>query len=570
MTLKSIPLSALCPPEGNPRRTVDDAKIASLAESIKTDGVLQNLVVEPAEGENFRVVTGSRRFLALKLLEGQGAIAADYKVPVEIRRNLTNGDGRRIAIVENVQRTDLDPIDEAEAFAQTLQNGGELDDLAAKTGLSQQTIRRRLALADLCVIVKEAVRKGELSLGVAESMTLGSEDQQQALLNDIKEGADLDRDAIREMLLTQKPSAAVAIFPLEKYTGTYTRDLFGNEESTFFDDVEQFLSLQREAVDALAEKHRKRAAWVDVLSTYAVNWWQYRHAEKGEPAGVVINLKPTGVVEVKKGLVRHEVKQQVVEATRETPEVPKERAAVSNSLVRYVALQKSMAAQAALLANPRKLKEVTAARLLLALGSSSAVRIEVHPCLTSFAAAEKKPRAFALVHAEASSFFNRVGLSIDHSERLPTWTGTNGNSPLTLYEALQVFSNEDLERIIELVVLLSFGQCGLEKLDAEVSMFNRVASDVGLALRDWWTPDEEFLALMRKDQLEAIAIESGASLHMGKFKDYSKKELVSALARYFERTADPTAILDEHDQHGRAWLPGAMSFPARAAVTMAD
>jgi ParB family chromosome partitioning protein len=274
--------------------------------------------------------------------------------------------------------------------------------------------------------------------------------------------------------------------------------------------VEQFFALQKEAVEALAEKHRKRAAWVDVLSTYAVNWWQYRHAEKGEPAGVVINLKPTGVVEVKKGLTRHEVKQQVVEATRETLEGPKARAAVSNSLIRYAALQKSMTVQAALLANPRKLKEVVATYLLLALGSSSAVRIEVHPCLASFATSEKKPQAFTLVHAEASSFFNRGGLSLDHSEHLPTWTGANGNSPLDLYEALQVFSNEDLERTIELVVLLSFGQCGIEKLDAEVSMFNRVAADVGLAPRDWWTPDEEFLALMRKDQLESVAIESRA------------------------------------------------------------
>jgi ParB family chromosome partitioning protein len=570
MTLKSIPLSALCPPKDNPRRSVDDAKIASLAESIKTDGVLQNLIVEPAEGDNFKVVSGNRRFLALKLLEGQGVIDGNYKVPVEIRRNLTNGDGRRIAIVENVQRADLDPIDEAEAFAEMLQNGGDLDDLSTKSGLSQQTIRRRLALAGLCGPVKEAVRKGELSLGIAESMTLGTEDQQQALLNDIKEGADLDRDAIREMLLTQKPSAAVAIFPLEKYTGTFTRDLFGDDESTFFDDVEQFFVLQNEAVEALAEKHCKKAAWVDVLNTYAVNWWLYREAEKGEPAGVVINLKPTGLVEVKKGLARHEVTPQVVEATRETPEAPKERAAVSSGLIRYVALQKSMALQAALLASPRKLKKVAATCLLLAFGSSSAVRIEVHPCLTAFATSEKKPQAFALIHAEASRFLNRVGMSLDDVERLPTWTGANGNSPLELYEALQTFSNEDLERITELVVLLSFGQYGIEKLDTEKSMFNRVAADVGLALRDWWTPDEEFLALMRKDQLEAVAIESGASLHMGKFKDYSKKELVSALARYFERTADPTATLDEHDQRGRVWLPGAMAFPGREAVIMAD
>src|SRR5262249_19554924 len=137
-------------------------------------------------------------------------IDGNYKVPAEIRGNLKDGDGRRIAIVENVQRADLDPIDEAEAFAEALQNGGDLDDLSAKSGLSHQTIRRRLALANLCGPVKDAVRTGELSLGIAESMTLGTEEQQQALLSDLKEGAELDRDSIREMLLTQKPSAAVA------------------------------------------------------------------------------------------------------------------------------------------------------------------------------------------------------------------------------------------------------------------------------------------------------------------------------------------------------------------------
>src|SRR5215831_17477801 len=568
MTLKTIPLSALCPPKDNPRRTIDQAKIASLAESIMSDGVLQNLVVEP-EGSNFRVVTGSRRFLALKLLEEQGAIDRGYKVPVEIRKNLANGDGRRIAIVENVQRADLDPIDEAEAFAEALQNGSDLDDLSAKSGLSQHTIRRRLALANLCGAVKEAVRNGELSLGIAETMTLGTEDQQQALLNDLKEGADLDRDSIREMLLTQKPSAAVAIFSLEKYTGTFTRDLFGDDESTFFDDVEQFFALQNKAVEELAQEHCKIAAWVDVLNTYAVNWWVYRAAEEGEPAGVIINLKPTGVVEVKEGLARHEVKEEVVEETREAPEAPKERATVSNGLVRYVALHKSMAVQAALITNPRKLKEVVATYLLLAFGTNNAVRIELHPCLTSFAASEQKPQAFASVHAEASRFLNRAGLSLDDNDRLPTWTGANGNSPLDIYEELRTFSDEELERITELVVLLSFGQIGVNKLDSEDSMFNRVAADLHITVRDWWAPDEDFLEFLRKDQLEAVAIESGASLHMSKFKDYSKRELIRALVRYFRRTADPTVTLDEHNQRGRLWLPAVMLFPAREAVTMA-
>ena len=107
-------------------------------------------------------------------------------------------------------------------------------------------------------------------------------------------------------------------------------------------------------------------------------------------------------------------------------------------------------------------------------------------------------------------------------------------------------------------------------LDGGDSLFNKVAADLDLMLRDWWTPDAEFFGLMRKDQLEAVAIESGASLRMGKLKDYSKKDLVSAMARQFERTADPAATLDEHDRKGRTWIPGVMSFPARVAATMTD
>ncbi len=85
---KNVALSALRPSKDNPRRSVDQATIAGLAESIKADGVLQNLVVKQEKEGCFRVISGNRRLLALKLLKRQGSIQADYKVPVEIRNNL--------------------------------------------------------------------------------------------------------------------------------------------------------------------------------------------------------------------------------------------------------------------------------------------------------------------------------------------------------------------------------------------------------------------------------------------------------------------------------------------------
>lgn len=565
MTLKTVPLSALCPSKDNPRRHIDKAAIAGLADSIKADGVLQNLVVDKNGDGTYRVISGSRRLLALKLLKRQGVIEGDYKVPVEIR-TLEDGEALRIATIENVQRSDLEPIDEAEAFARMLQNGASIDDLAAKTGLSEQTIRRRVALSDLCTEVKEAVQKGEVTLGLAEALTLGTHDQQRAILQDLREGAELDRDSIREMLCAEKPTAAIAIFPLEQYTGTLTRDLFADEDTTYFDDVDQFFALQKQALEALADKHRQKAAWVDVFNSYSVPWWQYGEARKGRRGGVVINLHPSGRVEVKNGLARHAVKQEVVEATKETPEAPKERSEVSAGLIRYAALHKSIAVQAALQQNPRKAKEVAVVCLLLGLTPGKRLRIEVHPCITAWDASEKKPKAFATVSAELSRLSALLGGTFDvQGGVLPpnSWD----DMPSGLLQSVRALSDDDLERLNTVVVLLSFGQSSIEVLDSEESLFNGVAVELGVAVRDWWTPDAEFLKLLRKDQLEHVAIESGASVRLGKLKSYGKNELVSALAQYFARTADLGAELDEHDAKARYWSPGAMRFPGRPTVT---
>ena len=563
MTLKRVALSALCPSKDNPRRHIDKDAIAGLADSIKTDGVLQNLVVEKTGDGTFRVISGSRRFLALKLLKRQGVIDGDYRVPVEIR-SFEDGDALRIATIENVQRADLDPIDEAEAFARMLQNGASLDDVAVKTGLSEQTIRRRVALADLCGEVKEGIERGEVPLGIAEALTLGTHEQQRLLLNDLREGAELDRETIREMLCTQKPSVAIAIFPVQKYTGTLTRDLFAAEETTYFDDVDQFFALQKEAVEALTEKHRAKAAWVDMFNSHSVPWWQYRETRKGR-GGVVINLHPTGNIEIRKGLSRHQVKREVVEVTKETPEAPKERPEVSAGLIRYAALHKSIAVQAALLQSPRKAKEVAAVLLLLGLLPSERLRIDVHPCVTAWESSENKPKALSTSSTELRRLSCMLGIQFDARARVTVADGTI-DTALVLYEAVQGLSDGDLDEINTTVALLSFGQTSVDALDTGESLFNRVAADLHLSMRNWWTPDAEFLALLRRDQLEAVAIESGGSLRMAKLKSYGKKELVDALARYFARTADPAATLDEHDQKGLPWLPGIMAVPARRDV----
>lgn len=144
MTPQSVLLSSLQPPKGNPRTALDPDRLEGLAASIRTDGLLQNLVVTrlKGRGERYRIVSGERRFRALKLLEEQAEITGDFAVPVEIRSKLSEDETLRLATVEDLQRENLPPLDEAAAFAGLVKDGARLDDLAARTGLSLIVVSR--------------------------------------------------------------------------------------------------------------------------------------------------------------------------------------------------------------------------------------------------------------------------------------------------------------------------------------------------------------------------------------------------------------------------------------------
>jgi hypothetical protein len=203
--------------------------------------------------------------------------------------------------------------------------------------------------------------------------------------------------------------------------------------------------------------------------------------------------------------------------------------------------------------------EVSAVSLLLAFVPEGRIRIAVHPCVTAWDGVERKPRALEVVLAQVSRITNSTGLLLDSRGRL-SGEGSESDISVMLYQRIQTLSDEELARLILSLIILSFGQADVETIDTEESLFNRVAINMSLAMRDWWIPDEEFLSLMRKDQLKEVAIKSGASRFTGRLN--SKKDLIASLVGYFDRTADPKAVRDEHDNQGHAWLPAIMAFPA--------
>jgi ParB family chromosome partitioning protein len=569
--ITSVPFSALVAPKDNPRRVYDKKAIEGLAQSIKKDGVLQNLTVKPVNGSKYQVVAGKRRFLALQHLVKKGDIKPSYKVPIGFSKKASAGDLDRVATVENVQREPLDAIDEAEAFARLLGGGAKIEDVSVETGVSVQTIKRRVALADLIPEVKAAVREGKVPLSVAEVLTLATAEWQKFLLKDLKRNPSLDARYLRSQLLQNKPSAAIAIFPLEKYQGTYTRDLFAEKDATFFDDLEQFTELQRQAVEVLAQENRKAFAWVEVVTEHHVSWWQYRQAKKKEASGVVIHFAPTGRVEVRKGLVRQEVDPKAT-GGRGKATKPKERAPVSRPTYRYVNARRTLALQMALMANPRKAKEV-AAMLLLSSGSYGAnVKLMPHDALRELAKNGAGFTAYATMEKSARTLLDTLGVHASRSQEVAAWVRVQrpGQGWKALLAGVRSLNDVQLDFLIAFLLVLCFGVEQMESAEPNDSLFTALAHDLTPNMREFWVPDEPFLNGLRREELIKAAEECGALKKQPRLTAASKKDLVAALAAYFKRTADKNAQLDAVEEKGRTWLPACMALKPLGAAEKAE
>lgn len=163
--------------ERNVSKTDRDLDIDQLADDIDTPkGLLQNLVVVPeGPSAHFGVVAGGRRLLALQRLVERGRLAADWPVPVERRKR---EDGREISLSENLQRVDMNPADEVEAFAAIVadyEERGETDRqariarCARHFGETIRHIEQRLRLAALAPDILDGLRTGRISLDAARA-----------------------------------------------------------------------------------------------------------------------------------------------------------------------------------------------------------------------------------------------------------------------------------------------------------------------------------------------------------------------------------------------------------------
>jgi ParB family transcriptional regulator, chromosome partitioning protein len=162
---RSLPLAALKPSRFNPRRNFSEAQLEELAASIRERGLVQPIVVRPiaTEAGSYEIVAGERRWRAAQL-------AQLHEVQVVVR-SLTDQEAVEIAIIENVQREDLNAIEEGEGYRLLMDGHGYTqEDLARVIGKSRSHLANTLRLLKLPEAVQELVRAGELSAGHARAL----------------------------------------------------------------------------------------------------------------------------------------------------------------------------------------------------------------------------------------------------------------------------------------------------------------------------------------------------------------------------------------------------------------
>lgn len=253
--VQTLRLSEIEPNKMQPRKDFDEAAIASLAESIREHGLIQPILVRPMNnGMTYQIVAGERRWRACRML------GLD-EVPVIIRE-LDDFETSQIALIENVQRSDLNPVEEAAAYKELMETYHMTQEVLAKTvGKSRSAIANSVRLLALPDAVQEMLKNGDITVGHAKALggindeklmietaeraakgllTVRQIEKLAAVINDASSGGQTERDPAdrtltnyyteMEISLRERLGRKIKINPAKDGKGSIVIDFFDKED----------------------------------------------------------------------------------------------------------------------------------------------------------------------------------------------------------------------------------------------------------------------------------------------------------------------------------------------------
>ena len=226
--LAEIPISQIQPNPFQPRKTFNEASIDELARSVRQHGIVQPLVVTRS-GDKYKLIAGERRYRAAQK-------AGLTTVPVLIKEMMAEGDALQIALIENIQREDLNPIEEAMAYHQ-LHDDFQLtqEEISRRVGKERSTVANFLRLLKLPDPVKKLLASGQLSMGHARALLAIESPKKQEQLAERVVRKNLN---VRQTEMLASESSPKTAEKKEKEKDVFTRDAEDKLQRTLRTKVE--------------------------------------------------------------------------------------------------------------------------------------------------------------------------------------------------------------------------------------------------------------------------------------------------------------------------------------------
>jgi ParB family chromosome partitioning protein len=547
--LHHIPLSELTVSKLNVRRH-GAKEIDSLAASIAALGIIQPLLVRK-DGDGYEIVAGRRRYLAAKKLNGDGVTDTD-----KLRCVLLEADDDATAIeaslADNVERLPMDDLEQHEAFAALRKKGLGEADIAAHFGISEQIVRRRLAIANLHPDIRRLYRAGDIDTQTLQLLTLATKERQKAWLalnDDPHQGSPPPWQLKAWLLGGAEISTTAALFDEATYQGGIAADLFG--EQRYFTDVQEFWLLQNTAIAERREQLLK-SGWAEVQiiePDRRFQPWDYESMAKAAGGGVYIVVEPDGHVTMHKGLkprgeTRRTKRKADEQGSGEAP-ITAERPEMSAPLASYVDLVRHSAVRLAVVDAPD-----VALRLMLphVIGGGRWWKVEPEAqrpetlAVGEAVAALPSQCSFAKKRAKAAKLLRED----TDATAIVAHDGSGGHTAEVFARLLDM---TDAQVLHVLAVVMA------ETLAVGTDLIDTLGERLGVDCLRHWQPDDTFFALVKDREavsgmLAEVIGETAAASYLT--DTGAKKKMIIGKAL----TGDGRTKVE-------TWAPRYMVFPQR-------
>ncbi|WP_299410352.1 ParB/RepB/Spo0J family partition protein [uncultured Roseobacter sp.] len=504
MQLHHIPLDHLKVSPLNMRHSRKKPDVSDILPSIRQRGIIQPLLVKPnGKPDRYDIYAGRRRFFAMKTIAKDAE--SNPVLPCLILDKTEDVDAVEASILENAARVAPDEMEQYEAFKKLADKGRDVTEIAESFGVTELTVKRRLALANLLPAIRKAYAVEEIDGRTVTALTLATEDQQAdwlALFQSEDDYAPKGQQLKAWLCGGEHITSDKALFSLEDYSGAVLSDLFG--EHGVFADADLFWSHQNAAIAALRDDTIAKG-WTDckVLDrgTYFARW-DHVKASKKDGGKVFIEVRDSGEATVHEGYIteaehRRRMKK-AVDTDDKTARAPKPE--LTNPAQNHVELHRHAAVRAALLSAPAISLRLTVAHMI---GGSALWQVRPDPQMTrkdETAESVANSAAQAAFDAEKQEILALMGFDA-HGHSVTRCNGDDWRVAETFTKLLRLRDDEVMRVLTYLMA---------ETLQADTCVVEQIGTHLAVDMTGSYAPDQAFFDLVRsKSAVNAMLAEIG-------------------------------------------------------------